>query len=89
MKVSERHPQSLIIESVKSQLSEPDHMATILGALLARQCRKAYLRAALSEIGLDADKVSIIGDKAMLSAITAIQNAAMQMLVVLFVNGVP
>ena len=38
------------------------------------QARKAYLRAVISEIRVDDDKVSIIGDKATLSAVIAGQN---------------
>ncbi len=38
------------------------------------QARKAYLRAVISEIRVDDDKVSIIGDKAALSAVIAGQN---------------
>ena len=40
------------------------------------QARKAYLRAVISEIRVDDDKVSIIGDKAALSAVIAGQNGS-------------
>jgi site-specific DNA recombinase len=40
------------------------------------QARKAYLRAVISEIRVDDNKVSIIGDKAALSAVIAGQNGA-------------
>jgi site-specific DNA recombinase len=40
------------------------------------QARKAYLRAVISEIRVDDDKVSIIGDKATLSAVIAGQNGS-------------
>ena len=40
------------------------------------QARKAYLRAVISEIRVDDDKVSIIGDKATLSAVIAGQNTS-------------
>jgi hypothetical protein len=40
------------------------------------QARKAYLRAVISEVRVDDNKVSIIGDKATLSAVIAGQNAS-------------
>ena len=38
------------------------------------QAKKAYLRAVISEIRVDDDKISIIGDKATLAAVIARQN---------------
>jgi site-specific DNA recombinase len=40
------------------------------------QAKKAYLRAVISEIRVDDDKISIIGDKATLAAVIAGQNTA-------------
>ena len=40
------------------------------------QAKKAYLRAVISEVRVDDDKISIIGDKTVLAAVIADQNTS-------------